>query len=132
MNFWDWLYKVGPGWPGERQWVTLGLFASFWAMLQMAVNDPQLWNVKLFEVVFQAIALTGILNMVVAFFYAANKGDEAKVTATGKMAEAISDVAKASSASSASSDEAAARAADQVSGAAAREADEIRQGDGHA
>lgn len=33
MTFWDWLYRVGPGWPSERQWVTTGLFGSFW------VND---------------------------------------------------------------------------------------------
>jgi hypothetical protein len=89
MTGWEFLYRLGPGWPGERQWVTIGLFGSFWAMLQMAVNDPALWNVKLFEVVFQAIALTGILNMVVAFFYAANKGDEARAVNTGKAFDAI-------------------------------------------
>lgn len=94
MTFWEWLNRIGPGWPSERQWVTVGLFATFWAMLQMAVNDPGLWNIKLFEVVFQAIALTGILNMVVAFFYAANKGDEQRATNTGKMADAMKAVAE--------------------------------------
>lgn len=67
-------------------------------MLQMAVNDPGLWNVKLFEVVFQAIALTGILNMVVAFFYAANKSDETKAGNTGKMADAMRASAEATTA----------------------------------
>lgn len=64
-----------PPWPNERQWVSMALFALAAAMLLMARENPKLWDVKLFEVTFQAIMLTGILNMIVAFHFAANKGE---------------------------------------------------------
>ena len=80
--------------PTERQGVTLGLFGMAVMMLLMAREDPKLWEVKLFEVVFQAVILTGLLNMVVAFHFAANKGDEAKAENTGKLADAFKSVAE--------------------------------------
>lgn len=86
-----------PGWPSERQWVTLGLFGFALIMLAMAKDDPKLWDVKLFEVVFQAVVLTGLLNMVVAFHFAANKNDEAKVENTRAAFDAITATANASS-----------------------------------
>src|SRR3546814_14894383 len=57
MTVWDFLHRLGPGWPSERQWVTFSLFALTAGMLLMAREDPHLWDVKLFEVVLQAIAL---------------------------------------------------------------------------
>lgn len=57
----------------ERQWVTVGLFALCGAMLLMAYTQRWLWEVKLFEVVLQAVVLTGLLNMVTAFHFAANQ-----------------------------------------------------------
>lgn len=73
----------------ERQGVTLGLFAFAVLMLMMAREDPKLWEVKLFEVIFQAIVLTGLLNMVAAFHFASNKGSETARENTGKAFEAI-------------------------------------------
>lgn len=95
MTFWTFLNRLGPGWPSERQWVTFSLFALTGGMLLMARENPELWNVKLFEFVLQAIAITGVLNMVVAFHFAANKGDEQKAANTAKAFDAISAAAKA-------------------------------------
>lgn len=73
----------------ERQGVTLGLFAFALVLLFMARENPKLWDVKLFEVIFQAIVLTGLLNMVAAFHFASNKGSEVARENTGKAFEAI-------------------------------------------
>lgn len=88
-----------PPWPDERQWVTIALFSISGGMLLMAREDSSLWNVKLFEVVLQALVLTGVLNMVTAFHFAANKGErEANVRRAenvGKAFDAISAAATA-------------------------------------
>lgn len=77
----------------------MAMFALAAAMLLMAREDPKLWDVKLFEVLIQAVIMTGILNMVVSFHFTANKGEqEANVKRaenTGAAFAAISDTAKA-------------------------------------
>lgn len=120
MTFWEWLHKAGPGWPTERQSVTIAIIATLWLMLQMAVNNPALWGVKLFELILQAIALTGLLNMIVAFHFAANTGDEKRAENTGKAFDAIT------ASQSTSSTDAAADAADQMVDAADAEASTIK------
>lgn len=75
--------------PGERQGVTLGLFAFAAVMLFMAWDDPKLWETKLFEVILQAVVLTGLLNMVAAFHFASNKGSEVARENTGAAFRAI-------------------------------------------
>jgi cytoskeletal protein RodZ len=81
--------------PSERQWVTLGMFALTVVMLMMARENPKLWDVKLFEVTFQAVVLTGLLNMILAFHFAANKSDESKTDNTRAAFEAITATANA-------------------------------------
>ncbi len=73
----------------ERQWVTCGIFALTAGMLGMAWSYPVLWEVKLFEVLIQAVVLTGLLNMVVAFHFASNKGSEVAREDTGAAFRAI-------------------------------------------
>ncbi|MGK2908560.1 MAG: hypothetical protein ACSLE1_01950 [Sphingobium sp.] len=97
MTFWKFLDKLldrMPGWGSERQWVTTGMFALTALMLLMARENEKLWEQKLFEVAFQAVVLTGLLNLILAFHFSANKGDEAKVENTGKMADAMRAVAE--------------------------------------
>lgn len=87
-----WLNRLldrGPGWPSERQWVTIGMFGLVLFMLQMAKTNPALWDVEVFKVIIQAVALTGLLNMILAFHFAANKSDEAKTENTSKAFDAI-------------------------------------------
>lgn len=79
----------------ERQAVTAGLFALTVMMLGMAWWQPGLWNVKLFEVILQAVVLTGLLNMVAAFHFAANKQNETATANTGDAFRAITATAQA-------------------------------------
>ncbi len=73
----------------ERQGVTIGIFAFAMLLLGMAWDDPRLWEVEVFKVVLQAVVLTGLLNMVAAFHFASNQGDEAKSANTGAAFRAI-------------------------------------------
>lgn len=73
----------------ERQAFTVGLFAVLCILLGMAWDDPGLWDVKLFEVLLQGVALTGLLNMAGAFHFTANKQAEQASANTGKAFEAI-------------------------------------------
>lgn len=67
-----------PGWPTERQLVALGTFLLLWDLLNMAFKSPELWDVEVFKVIIQAVALTGLLNMILAFHFTANKSSEQK------------------------------------------------------
>jgi uncharacterized membrane protein len=73
----------------ERQWVTTGLFGLTVAMLGMAFFHPALWDVKLFEVILQAVVLTGLLNMVTAFHFAANQASQQASTNTANAFAAV-------------------------------------------
>lgn len=97
MTFWDWLYRVGPGWPNERGWVTLGIFTLAGSMLKMAEVHPGLWDIELFKVLIQAVIISAVINMITAFWFAANKTDETKSENTGKMADAMKAVAESTS-----------------------------------
>ncbi len=74
---------------GERQAVTIAMFALTAGLLLMAREDPRLWEVKLYEVILQAVILTGLLNLVLSFHFSATKGDEAKSANTGAAFRAI-------------------------------------------
>lgn len=73
----------------ERQAFTGGLYAVLGILLLMAWDNPKLWDVKLFEVLLQGVALTGLLNMAGAFHFTANKQAEQASANTGKAFEAI-------------------------------------------
>lgn len=89
------LFDRLPGWPSERQWVTIATFGLVLVLLAMAHRNPRLWDVEVFKVIIQAAVLTGLLNMILAFHFAANKGDEAKAENTGKAFDAITATANA-------------------------------------
>ena len=74
---------------GERQWVTIGVFGLTGLLLAMAALNPELWAVEVFKVLIQAVVLTGLLNMVLAFHFASNKGSETARENTGKAFDAI-------------------------------------------
>ena len=72
MTFWQFIDRCIdrlPGWPSERQVITYLNVALIWIMLRMARENGTLWNVELFKVILQALALTGFLNMAMAFFF---------------------------------------------------------------
>ena len=104
-NFWEFLDSLLdrlPGWPSEKQLVMLTTFGMGFVMLVMAHNDPTLWNVELFKTLITVVIVTGCINMILAFYFTANKSDEqrAEVDAvraetTGKAFEAITATAQA-------------------------------------
>lgn len=119
MTLWSFLDKR---WPSERGWVTIATFVLAGAMLKMAEVHPSLWDVELFKILLQAVIVTGILGMVLAFHFAANKSDETKAENTGKLAEAFTAVATGTPPPTSPP---AAQAAQVVADAAQDKADEI-------
>jgi sugar phosphate isomerase/epimerase len=109
----------------ERHFVTLAIISIIVGMLWMAKDDPQLWDVELFKTLLTAFSLTGFLNMVVSFHFAANQSDEDKVENTSKAFEAITETAKTAAAAGVDAKEAAATAAAQTAEAAHDKAEAI-------
>jgi hypothetical protein len=98
-NFWQFLDKTLdrlPGWPSEKQLVMLTTFGMGFMMLIMAVNDAALWNIELFKTLITVIIVTGCVNMILAFYFTANKQDETRTENTGKAFDAITATAQAS------------------------------------
>lgn len=99
-----------PGWPSERQIVMFLTFALGLTMLRMAQVDPTLWGVELFKTLVTVVIVTGFINMVLAFHFAANKNSEDATNNTGKAFEAITAAAN----SSAGTDPSAIREGDEI------------------
>lgn len=104
MNFWEFIDRQIsrlPGWPGEKQVVMGTTFGMGFMMIIMARNDPALWAVELFKTLITVVIVTGCINMILAFYFTANKSDEQraiveekKVDNTGKAFEAITAAAQ--------------------------------------
>lgn len=102
MNFWTFLDKLVnrlPGWPSERQFIASITFVMGFAMLVMARNDAALWTVELFKTLITVVIVTGCVNMILSFHFAANKNDEDKTVNTAKAFDAITATANAAGAS---------------------------------
>jgi len=94
VTFWDWLHRLGPGWPSERGWVMLGIFALAGSMLKMAEVHPENWDVELFKALLTLVIGTGLINMILPFFFTANKADETKAENSGKAFDAMKAMAE--------------------------------------
>ena len=91
-NFWGFLEALVnklPGWPSERQVVMITTFAMGFMMIIMGRNDASLWNVELFKTLITVVIVTGCVNMILAFHFAANKLDENRSNNTKAAFEAI-------------------------------------------
>lgn len=66
MSFWDWLYKVGPGWPTQRGWYALALCLQTTAILIMLCAWPHLSRDEFFKTLATAIVVTGWVGFAVA------------------------------------------------------------------
>jgi hypothetical protein len=98
MNFWEFLNNLFdrlPGWPSEKQLVMLTTFGMGASMLAMAGYQPSLWDVELFKTLITVVIVTGCINMILAFYFTANKSDEKRIENTGAAFQAISDTANA-------------------------------------
>lgn len=90
MNFWEfWDKQLSrlPGWPTEKQLVMLTTFAMGFMMIIMARTDPALWSVELFKTLITVVIVTGCINMILAFYFTANKSDEHRSIVEEKRAD---------------------------------------------
>ncbi len=82
MNFWDFLDRQIarlPSWPSEKQVVMGTTFIMGFMMIIMARNDAALWNVELFKTLITVVIVTGCVNMILAFYFTANKQEDDRV-----------------------------------------------------
>lgn len=86
-----------PGWPSEKQLVMLTTFGMGFMMIIMARNDPALWNIELFKTLITVVIVTGCINMILSFYFTANKSDEQRSENTGKAFDAIKAAQEATS-----------------------------------
>jgi len=66
MTFWDWLYRLGPGWPDQRGWYAVALFVQTCAILMMLSFVPALSHDEFFKSLATAIVVTGWVGFAVA------------------------------------------------------------------
>jgi hypothetical protein len=101
MTFWAFLDRCIdrlPGWPSERQMVMFLTYALGMTMLIMARGDPKLWTVELYKTLITVVIVTGFVNMILSFHFAANKADEDKTNNTAAAFSAIEATARAAGA----------------------------------
>ena len=82
----------------ERQVVTGSTFFLGVMMLVMAFIQPSLWTIELFKVILQAVIVSGFIQTILAFHFAANKTDEAKTENSSKAFETMKSQAETISA----------------------------------
>ena len=66
MSLWDWLTRLGPGWPDQRGWYALALFIQTCAILLMLACLPELGKNDFFQTLATAIVVTGWVGFAVA------------------------------------------------------------------
>lgn len=66
MTFWEWLHRLGPGWPDQRGWYALALFVQTCAILLMVALAPGLAGDEFFKSIATAIVVTGWVGFAVA------------------------------------------------------------------
>lgn len=66
MTFWDWINRIGPGWPTQRGWYALALCAQTSAILWLVAEYPELSTNEFFKVIANAIVVTGWVGFAVA------------------------------------------------------------------
>ena len=66
MTFWDWLSRIGPGWPTQRGWYALALFVQTCVILGMVAAFPALSENEFFKSLSTAIVVTGWVGFAVA------------------------------------------------------------------
>lgn len=66
MTFWDFLHRLGPGWPDQRGWYAAALFVQTCAILLMIAFLPGLSKDEFFKAAANAIIVTGWVGFAVA------------------------------------------------------------------
>lgn len=66
MTFWEWLLRIGPGWPSQRGWYALALFVQTCVILALVAICPHLTDDEFFKSIATAIVVTGWVGFAVA------------------------------------------------------------------
>lgn len=95
MNGWEWLHRLGPGWPSDgRGWIGFSVFVLTVMVLWMVAERKDLREDEFFKVIATAIVLTGFVQGVVGWAYSATKGGGELADANAKI---VGEAATASS-----------------------------------
>lgn len=73
MTFWEWLHRLGPGWPDSRGWIGAGAFSLAVLVLAMLADDAALRKDEFFKTI-ATLIVGAFIKDVVAWAYAATKG----------------------------------------------------------
>lgn len=92
MSFWDWLTRLGPGWPDQRGWYALALFIQTCAILLMLAFIPHLGESEFFKTLATAIVVTGWVGFAVAG--RDNRLDREQVGQAQRLAQGLLDQAR--------------------------------------
>lgn len=66
MTFWEFLHRLGPGWPSQRGWYAAALFVQTCAIFALVALFPQLSGDEFFKSIATAIVVTGWVGFAVA------------------------------------------------------------------
>lgn len=94
MTFWDFLARLGPGWPDQRGWYALALFIQTCAILIMLACVPELASNEFFKTLATAIVVTGWVGFAVAG--RDNRMDREQVGSAQELARSAMDLARRS------------------------------------
>lgn len=115
---------TGPGWPDARGWIGIGVF-SMSVMLLWMMKDPALREDEFFQTIATLVIGTGFVGGLVSWAYAATKGGGEMAESSARIAEQAATAAVKRASGGKPAPQSAKEGADQVSDAAADEADEI-------
>lgn len=93
MTFWDFLARLGPGWPDQRGWYALALFIQTCAILVMLASLPELAGNEFFKTIATAIVVTGWVGFAVAG--RDNRIDREQLSQAQRLAQGLLDRASA-------------------------------------
>ncbi|QPT09858.1 hypothetical protein [Sphingomonas paucimobilis] len=65
MTFWEFLHRLGPGYPSARGWYAVGLFTLTLVILGMIAAFPELRRDEFFKSISTAIVVTGYIGFAV-------------------------------------------------------------------
>ena len=92
MTFWEWLNRLGPGWPDQRGWYAAALFIQTCAILLMLAFIPELGGSEFFKTLATAIVVTGWVGFAVAG--RDNRFDREQVGQAQRLAQGLLDQAR--------------------------------------
>lgn len=73
MTFWDWIYKLGPGWPDARGLIGTGVYILVLIVLALLATDPELRADEFFKTI-ATLIVGAFIKDVVGWVFQATKG----------------------------------------------------------